>query len=336
MGTKEEDWVEHLFVASAHEYLMIFTRSGRCHWLKVWQIPPAGRHSRGKPIVNLLNIDPDDDIASVVPVREFSDDRYLMFCTRGGQIKKTALSAYGNVRTVGLIGINIREGDELIDVQVTSGDNEVILATRNGLAIRFRESDTRVMGRAAAGVRGIRLGKDDYVVGMVVVARDNATLLVVSESGMGKRSEIDAYRLQGRGGKGVINLKTTERTGKVVAIKSVAPGDQLMLITRNGVINRQRIDEIRVIGRATQGVRLVNLDKNDSLMDVARVFPEDPTEDPTGEAASADGTANGEGTDAESEGDGPDDVADAEAPAGASVDSSTGDAGEADPDTEGE
>ena len=313
MGTKDEDWVEHLFVASAHEYLMIFTRSGQCHWLKVWQIPPAGRHSRGKPIVNLLNIDPADEIASVVPVREFSDDRYLMFCTKGGKIKKTALSAYGNVRSVGLIGINIREGDELIDVQVTGGDDEVILATRNGLAIRFHESDARVMGRVAEGVRGIRLRDEDHVVGMVVVARDDATLLVVSEAGMGKRSEIDAYRLQARGGRGVINLKTTERTGKVVAIKSVVPEDQLMVITRNGVINRQRIDEIRVIGRATQGVRLVNLDDDDSVMDVARVFPEDPAEAllASGEAADGGGPggqgAEGEGAEGEgTEGEGTD------------------------------
>ena len=328
MGTKEEDWVEHLFVASAHEYLMIFTRSGQCHWLKVWQVPPAGRHSRGKPIVNLLNIDPSDEIASVVAVREFSDDRYLLFCTKGGKIKKTALSAYGNVRTVGLIGINIREGDELIDVQLTDADNEVILATRNGLAIRFRESDARPMGRVAEGVRGIRLGADDEVVGMVVVARDEATLLVVSESGMGKRSEIDAYRLQARGGKGVINLKTNEKTGKVVAIKSVVPEDQLMVITRNGVINRQRIDEIRVIGRATQGVRLVNLDENDSVMDVARVFP-DP---PNGEGASGDGAAGDEATGEEAAGGG----AEGEQDAKASVDSGTGDAVEPDSPTEGE
>ncbi len=339
MGTKDEDWVEHLFVASAHEYLMIFTRSGQCHWLKVWQVPPAGRHSRGKPIVNLLKIDPADEIASVVPVREFSDDRYLMFCTRGGKIKKTALSAYGNVRSVGLIGINIREADELIDVQVTGGDDEVILATRNGLAIRFRESDARVMGRVAEGVRGIRLGGGDRVVGMVVVAREDATLLVVSESGMGKRSEIDAYRLQARGGKGVINLKTTERTGKVVAIKSVVPGDQLMVITRNGIINRQNIDEIRVIGRATQGVRLVNLDDKDSVMDVARVIPEDPTEALAVSGGATDGEVpEGQGVDGEGvDGEETDGVgADGGEGAGASVDSGTGEAVGMDPDTEGE
>ena len=280
MGTKDEDWVEHVFLASAHQYLMIFTRSGKCHWLKVWQIPSAKRHSRGKSIVNLLNIDPNDEIASVVPVREFSEDRYLMFCTRGGKTKKTPLAAYGNVRSVGLNAITISDGDELMDVRITGGSNEVILATRNGKAIRFNETRVRSMGRTAAGVLGVRLDKGDKVVGMVVVESEDATLLVVSEGGMGKRTDIDAYRLTNRGGKGVINLKTNKRTGKVVAIKSVAPQDQLMFITRNGVINRQPVDQIGVIGRATQGVRLVNLDDGDVVMDVARIIQdEDPIED---------------------------------------------------------
>ena len=280
MGTKDEDWVEHVFLASAHQYLMIFTRSGKCHWLKVWQIPSAKRHSRGKSIVNLLNIDPNDEIASVVPVREFSEDRYLMFCTRGGRTKKTPLAAYGNVRSVGLNAITISDGDELMDVRITGGSNEVILATRNGKAIRFNETRVRSMGRTAAGVLGVRLDKGDKVVGMVVVESEDATLLVVSEGGMGKRTDIDAYRLTNRGGKGVINLKTNKRTGKVVAIKSVAPKDQLMFITRNGVINRQPVDQIGVIGRATQGVRLVNLDDGDVVMDVARIIQdEDPIED---------------------------------------------------------
>ena len=280
MGTKDEDWVEHVFLASAHQYLMIFTRSGKCHWMKVWQIPSAKRHSRGKSIVNLLNIDPNDEIASVVPVREFSEDRYLMFCTRGGRTKKTPLAAYGNVRSVGLNAITISDGDELMDVRITGGSNEVILATRNGKAIRFNETRVRSMGRTAAGVLGVRLDKGDKVVGMVVVESEDATLLVVSEGGMGKRTDIDAYRLTNRGGKGVINLKTNKRTGKVVAIKSVAPQDQLMFITRNGVINRQPVDQIGVIGRATQGVRLVNLDDGDVVMDVARIIQdEDPIED---------------------------------------------------------
>ena len=274
MGTKEEDWVEQIFTARTKDYLMIFTGDGMCHWVKVWQVPLGSRQARGKPIVNLLNIDSDSKIAAVVPVREFADDRYLLFCTLKGVVKKTALSAYGNVRTVGLNAMNIREGDELIDVQITGGSDEIILATRDGFAIRFEESDTRPMGRATEGVRGISLRGDDLVVGMVVV-RTGASLLVVTEGGMGKRTEVDAYRLQKRGGMGVINMKLTAKTGKVVSIKSVAPGEQLMLITKNGVVNRQRADEIRVIGRATQGVRLVSLDPEDAIMDVARVVAEE-------------------------------------------------------------
>jgi DNA gyrase subunit A len=271
MGTKEEDWVEHLFMASTHDYLMVFTRDGFCHWLKVWQIPPGSRISRGKPIVNLLNITGDSRIASVVPVRAFSEDRFLLFVTRGGTVKKTPLAAYGNVRSLGINAMNIREGDELIDVQVTGGDDEIILATRNGLAIRFHESDARPMGRATEGVRGIGLQPEDRVVGMVI-ARPESTLLVVTESGMGKRSDIQEYRFQYRGGKGVINMRTNARTGKVVSIKAVSDTDEVMLITRNGVVNRQRVSDLRIIGRATQGVRMVNLDEGDTIMDVARVI----------------------------------------------------------------
>ena len=275
MGTKEEDWVEHLFVASTHDYLMIFTRSGQCHWLKVWEIPPGGRHSRGKPIVNLVNMPQKEEIAAVVPVREFSDDLFLFFATRQGLVKKTALSAYGNIRVVGLNAINIREGDELIDVRVTSGESDVILGTRNGMAIRFSEQDARPIGRATSGVRGIDLSEGDVVVGMVTIVRPETTLLVVTEGGMGKRTLVDAYRFQRRGGKGVINIKTASKIGRVVAIKSVVEEDELMFITRNGVVNRQRVSEIRTIGRATQGVRLVNLDAKDLVMDVARVIAED-------------------------------------------------------------
>ena len=282
MGTKDEDWVEHLFVASTHDYLMIFTRRGQCYWLKVWEIPEGGRHSRGKPIVNLLNLSDEEEVAAVVPVREFADDKYLMFCTRKGVVKKTALSAYGNVRAVGLNAINIREGDKLIDVQITSGEDQIVLATREGMAIRFKEADARPMGRATEGVRGIEVSGDDIVVGMVVV-RPDSTLLVASEHGMGKRTEVDAYRLQRRGGKGVINLRISGKTGKVVAIKSVTEDEQLMLITRHGVVNRQRVDEISLIGRATQGVKLLNLDDGDVLMDVARVIAEDEEENGEGE-----------------------------------------------------
>jgi len=293
MHTKDQDWVEHLFVASTHDTLMVFTREGRCHWLKVWQIPQASRQSRGKPFVNLLNLAPEEDIAAVVPVREFADDRYLLFATRKGKVKKTALSAYSNIRQVGLIGINIREGDELIDVQITEGDSEIILASRNGMAIRFLEGDARPMGRAAGGVRGIRLRKGDVVVGMVVV-RPESTLLVATENGMGKRSEVDEYRLQQRGGQGVINVRVNDKTGKVVSIKAVREDEQLMVITRNGVVNRQLVGGIKVIGRATQGVRLVNLDEGDTIVDVARVIA-----DENGEDDEQDGLEQGESAEAE-------------------------------------
>ncbi|MFW6205811.1 MAG: DNA gyrase subunit A [Gemmatimonadota bacterium] len=287
MRTRDDDWVEHLFVAQTHDYLMVFTRRGRCYWLKVHQIPEAGRAARGKPIVNLLELDQTEAIASVVPVREFTEDLNLMFATRKGVVKKSALSDYRHIRVVGVNAINIDDDDELIDVQVTSGDDEVILATREGMAIRFHESDARQMGRATRGVRGIRLADgDDRVVAMVIRRAGpplqdeeghpiEPTLLVVSEKGMGKRSLVDAYRLQGRGGKGVINLRTTERTGKVVAVKGVNPGDELVMITRNGVVNRQPVSEIRVIGRNTQGVRLISLDDGDEVMDVARLVPEE-------------------------------------------------------------
>jgi DNA gyrase subunit A len=278
METKEEDWVEKLFVGRTHDYLMVFTTQGHCYWLKVHEIPQASRSARGKPIVNLLALQPDEKIAAVVPVREFSIDKSLIFATRRGVVKKTPLSAYSHVRTRGVNAINIMSGDELIDVQIATGDDEVILATALGMAIRFHERDIRLMGRVATGVRGIRVRTSDRVIGMVVMHQPspaNATLLVVSEHGRGKRTAIDEYRFQQRGGKGVLNFRVTEQTGGVVAIKEVFPDDELMLITRNGIVIRQRVDEIRVIGRATQGVRVIALDQHDALMDVARLVPED-------------------------------------------------------------
>jgi DNA gyrase subunit A len=288
MDTKEEDWVEHLFVASTHDYLMIFTRRGQCYWKKVWEIPVGSRISRGKPIINLLNLGQDEQIAAVVPVREFSEDRFLIFGTRHGVVKKTALSAYGNVRTVGLNAMNIMEGDELIEVRITTGEDEVLIASRKGMAIRFQETDARPMGRATGGVRGLNLREGDEVVGMVV-ARPDSTILVVSENGLGKRTPIREYRLQRRGGYGVINLRVTGKTGEVVAVRAVDEEEQVMMITRNGVVNRQRVSEIRVIGRATQGVKLMNLDDGDVVVDVARVVVEDENNDDEGYDHEVDG-----------------------------------------------
>ena len=271
MSTKEEDWVEHLFLAHTHDYLLVITARGQLYWLKVHQIPPASRVSRGKPIVNLLNIEKDEQIASIVRVREFSEDQNLFFATQNGLVKKTSLSAYGNVRSVGINAINIVDDDRLIDVQLTEGDNDVLLATRNGKSIRFTESDAREMGRATRGVRGISLAKGDAVVGMVVVRREGS-VLTVSRLGMGKRTPVDEYRVQRRGGKGLINLRLTPKTGEVIAVKEVTDDDELMLVTRAGVINRQHASEIRVIGRNTQGVRLVSLDEGDEVVDVARIL----------------------------------------------------------------
>jgi DNA gyrase subunit A len=276
--TREDDWIEQLYAAQTHDVLMVFTASGHCYWLKVHEIPVGTRESRGKPIVNVLALSSDERIAAVVPVREFREDEFLIFATRRGTVKKTALSAYRNMRVVGVNAINVDDGDELIDVQITHGNDEVILATREGMAIHFHESDVRGMGRVATGVRGIRLRSEDRVVGMVVVRpekRGEASLLAVTEKGRGKRSFIDDYRLQSRGGLGVINFRLSEQTGKVIAIKGVSDLDELVLITRAGVMNRQRVGEVRVIGRATQGVRVITLDDDDTLVDIARVVPED-------------------------------------------------------------
>ena len=277
MTHKEEDWVEHLFIASTHDYVMFFTQTGQVYWLKVYDIPQMGRAAKGKPIVNCIQIKQDERIAALVNVREFAADKYLMFATRNGTVKKSALSAYGNVRTVGLNAINIEADDELIDVQVTDGTNDIVLATKFGMSIRFHEKDVREMGRPATGVKGIALEKGDALIGMVIVRRE-ATLLTVTELGMGKRSELQDYRVQYRGGKGIITLKRTDRTGDCVALQEVIPGDQLMIITRHGVIIRSPVDDIRVIGRNTQGVRVINLDEGDVVQDVARVVEEEGEE----------------------------------------------------------
>jgi DNA gyrase subunit A len=281
---KADDWVEHLFIASTHDYLMFFTTAGQAYWLKVHEIPQAGRAARGKPVISCIAMKQDEQVAALVPVREFGDDRCLIFATRNGTVKKTVLSAYGNVRSNGICAINIEKGDELIDVQVCDDSSDVILATRQGMSIRFHQGDVRDMGRATTGVKGIELEKDDAVIGMVVVRRDS-TLLVVSEHGYGKRSELGEYRVQKRGGKGIITFKVTDKTGTCVALKEVLPEDELMMITRHGVIIRVPVEGIRVIGRNTQGVRVMNLEAGDSIVDVARVVKEDETgADAAGEA----------------------------------------------------
>jgi DNA gyrase subunit A len=293
-GLKDEDFVEHLFIASTHDYLLFFTDDGRVFWLKVHEIPQAGRAAKGKPVVNLINVSPETRIQAMLPVREFPEDKFLLFATRKGTVKRTALSQYSNPRSTGLKAVKVEDGDELIDVQVTDGNNDLVLATRHGLSIRFHESDVRPMGRDTTGVKGIQLGRDDVVVGMVVVKRE-ANLLVVTEKGMGKCSPIDEYRVQKRGGKGIITVHRTDRTGDAVSIKEVLPDDELMLITKLGIIIRMPVKGIRVAGRNTQGVRLVDLENSDLVRDVARVVPDEDEEGATadegGEPVGADDEA---------------------------------------------
>jgi DNA gyrase subunit A len=271
---RDEDFVEHLFIASTHSYILFFTDVGRCHWLKVHQIPVAGRQARGKAIVNLLGLAEGERITGRVPVTIFEENEYLMTATRKGMIKKTQLSLYGRPRRGGILAMNLKEGDHLIAAAVTNGQQDVVLAKRGGRAIRFHETDVRSMGRTAGGVRGIRLDPGDEVVGMVVVEKE-ASLLTVTENGYGKRSSLEDYATKHRGGKGVINIRTTERNGPVVAIKEVRGRDDIMIITRKGVVIRCPLSQLSVIGRATQGVKLINLDEGDVVTDVAHLVKEE-------------------------------------------------------------
>jgi DNA gyrase subunit A len=278
---KDDDFIEHLFIASTHEYLLVFTDDGRCFWLRVHEIPQAGRAAKGKPVVNLINVTPDTKVQAILPVREFRDDQFLLFATKKGTVKKTALSAYANPRSNGIKAIKIESGDELMDVQITSGTNDIVLATRHGLSIRFHEQDVREMGRDTTGVKGIELGARDIVIGMVVIKRE-ATLLVVAERGIGKCSPIDDYRVQKRGGKGIITIHRTDKTGDAVSIMEVLNEDELMLMTKQGILIRMPVKGIRVAGRNTQGVKLVNLDEKDLVMAVARVVPDDESDESEG------------------------------------------------------
>ncbi|MCP4631627.1 MAG: DNA gyrase subunit A [candidate division Zixibacteria bacterium] len=272
--TRDQDFAEHLFIASTHDYILFFSNKGRCYWVKVHAIPTGGRIARGKPIVNMCNLGDDEIITAFCKVRSFDPDKYIVMATKDGQIKKTSLDAFSNPRITGINAINLPEKDELIEASISDGGFDIVLATRMGQAIRFPEEKIRAMGRTAYGVHGVKLRLDDYVIGMVVVKRD-ASLLTVCENGYGKRTNIADYRITNRGGKGVINIKATERNGEVVAVKEVVDDDEMILITRNGIANRQRVKDINVISRNTQGVRLISLDADDKVTDVARIVKEE-------------------------------------------------------------
>jgi DNA gyrase subunit A len=274
METKEEDFVEHLFVASTHDYILFFTNIGKCYWKKVHELPEAGRYSKGKAFANLLDLEKIERITAFVSTKDFPPDRFLVMATAQGVIKKTELSSFSHPRKGGIIAISLDEGDTLIDARLTDGTNDIVLAKSGGKAVRFHEQDVRSMGRSARGVRGVSLETDDLVVGMVVIAREG-TLLVVSENGYGKRSPISEYRVTRRGGKGIITLRCTEKIGKLVAIKEVVDEDELLIMSQGGVAIRVPIKGVSVIGRATQGVRLINLGEGDKVVDVARVVTEE-------------------------------------------------------------
>ena len=274
-GSREEDFVQHLFIANTHNYMLFFTDRGKCYWLKVYDIPQGGRAAKGRAVVNLVGCEPGEKVEAFVSVKEFDDEHFIIMATKKGIIKKTALSAYGNPRKGGIYAIEIRDDDRLIEARITDGENDILIGTREGKSIRFSEGDIRSTGRKTMGVRGIALSsKSDFVVGMLVVKREG-TILVATEKGYGKRTDVIQYRTQKRGGKGVMTMRTTDKTGKMVSIMEVVDSDDLIVITNKGVLMRQPISKIRTIGRVTQGVRLVKLDKGSTISSITRVAHEE-------------------------------------------------------------
>lgn len=279
-GNADDDFLEHMFIGSTHQYIMFFTDRGRCYWLKVYDLPEGSRTSRGKSILNLIEKEKEESINAFVIVKDFTEELFVTMVTKNGIIKKTKLDAYSNIRKNGINAINLNDKDSLVDVRLTNGTQEIVIGTHNGQAIRFNESLVRDVGRVSTGVRGIKLGKDDYVVGMIAVVRQSATILVVTEKGFGKRSDLADYRITNRGGKGVITVKTTDKVGKMITIKEVTDSDDLMIITTRGILIRQKIKDIRVMGRNAQGVKLIRISESDKICAVARIAEEDKEETP--------------------------------------------------------
>jgi DNA gyrase subunit A len=282
METREEDFVRRLFMATMHSYILFFTNKGRVYWLKVHQIPEASRQAKGKAIVNLIQMHADERVTAALPVREFTPDHFILMTTKQGIIKKTELEAYSHPRPSGIIAITLEAGDELIAAEVTDGHRDVFLGTKDGLSIRFNESDVREIGRTGKGVIGVRLDDGNFVVGMEIV-RDDSTILTVTENGFGKRSSLDDYRSQSRGGKGIITIKITDKNGRVIGISQVSEDDEILLITKDGKILRTRARDISVQGRNTQGVRLLETESGDSVVSLAKVVERDEEREPASE-----------------------------------------------------
>ncbi len=296
-STRNEDFLEHLFVGTNHQYMLFFTQKGKCFWMRVFEIPEGSRTSKGRAIQNLINIEQDDKVKAFICTQDLKDEEYVnshfvIMATKKGTVKKTSLEQYSRPRQNGINAITVRDGDELLEAKLTTGTSQIFLGLKSGKAIRFEESKTRPMGRNASGVRGIRLADDnDEVVGMVSVHNFEDDILVVSERGYGKRSNIEDYRITNRGGKGVKTISITDKTGGLVAIKNVTDTDDLMIINKSGIAIRMGVEDLRVMGRATQGVRLINLKDNDAIAAVAKVMKED---DPVDEADIRDIEVEGE------------------------------------------
>jgi DNA gyrase subunit A len=282
--SNDEDFVEHLFIANTHNYMLFFTNLGKCYWLKVYDIPQGGRATKGRAIVNLIGCEPGEKVEAFVSVKEFDDNHFIVMATRNGLVKKTVLSAYSKPRKGGIYAIEIRDGDTLIEARITNGENDILLGTREGKSIRFSEKNIRPTGRKTMGVKGITLSsKEDYVIAMLVVKREG-TILVATEKGLGKRTDVIQYRTQSRGGKGVMTMRVTEKTGKMVSIMEVVDADDLIVITDKGVLMRQPVSHIRTIGRVTQGVKLVKLDDGTKISSISRVInDENPEAEPAEE-----------------------------------------------------
>jgi DNA gyrase subunit A len=301
--SRNEDFIEHLLIASNHNYMLFFTETGRCFWLRVYEIPEGTRLSKGRAIQNIINIPKEEKIKAFIKVKnlkdqEYLENNYIIMCTKKGTIKKTSLEAYSRPRVNGINAININEGDQLLEASLTTGSSEIVMALRSGRAIRFNESTVRPMGRTATGVRGVTLANEsDEVVGMIAVDDPETTVLVVSEKGYGKRTDIDDYRVTNRGGKGVKTINITEKTGNLVAIKAVTDADDLMIINRSGIVIRIVVSELRVMGRATQGVKLINLKGNDEIASVAKIQHEDEEVEVEGDATEENGPITDEAGD---------------------------------------
>ncbi|KAB2878701.1 DNA gyrase subunit A [bacterium] len=276
--TKEDDYIEHLFVASTHDYILFFTNKGRCYWLKVYEIPQVGKTARGKHITNVIEQQPDELVRAIINVKEFDEKFSVVMVTKEGTIKKTNLSEFSNPRKGGIIAITIEAKDDLVEAKLTDGKQDIILGTKDGIAIRFKNDDVREMGRSARGVTGINLGKKDFVIGMVTLKRENGTVLVVSDKGYGKRSEVAEYRITHRGGKGIITMKAADKTGVMIAIREVVDNEDLMIITENGMVIRLKMADIRTMGRNTQGVRLVKLKEDDRISDITSIQEDEATD----------------------------------------------------------